>query len=106
MFRPEPVYVNIWVTHLGGSSFEFGYTVAERDSSVVYAQASSGMVMVSRVSGRPVRLSGPQRHALETWLGEPVKFSRRPSAAKAGRVPGVAAAAPAPVAQSVAEAGL
>jgi acyl-CoA thioester hydrolase len=87
VFRPEPVYVNIWVTHLGGSSFEFGYTVAERDDSMVYAQASSGIVMVSRRSGRPVRLSGPQRHALETWLGEPVRFRRRPGA------PGVAPAA-------------
>jgi acyl-CoA thioester hydrolase len=91
LFRPQPVYVNIWVTRLGGSSFEFGYAVAERDGSHVYAQASSGMVLVSRATGSPVRLSGPQRHALETWLGAEVRFRRRPRpavgpspAAKAG----------------------
>ncbi|MDQ6754647.1 MAG: acyl-CoA thioesterase [Actinomycetota bacterium] len=84
LFRPEPVFVNIWVTNMGGSSFEFGYTVAEGDNSVIYAQASSGIVMVDRLSGRPVRLSGPQRHALETWLGGPVRFRRRPAAANVG----------------------
>ncbi|WP_434612487.1 acyl-CoA thioesterase [Arthrobacter sp. A5] len=78
VFRPEPVFVNIWVTRLGGSSFEFGYTVGEKDDSVIYAQASSGVVMVSRLTGRPVRLSAHQRHALETWLGDPVSFRRRP----------------------------
>ncbi len=78
VFRPEPVFVNIWVTRLGGSSFEFGYTVGEQDDSVIYAQASSGVVLVSRLTGRPVRLSANQRHALQTWLGEPVSFRRRP----------------------------
>ncbi|MBG0740923.1 acyl-CoA thioesterase [Paeniglutamicibacter antarcticus] len=81
VFRPEPVFVNIWVTRLGGSSFDFGYTVAERDGSVIYAQASSGIVVVSRATGRPVRLSATQRHALETWLGEDVHFRRRQTAA-------------------------
>jgi acyl-CoA thioester hydrolase len=83
-FRPEPVFVNIWVTLIGGSSFEFGYTVAEKDGSSIYAQASSGMVLVNRLSGLPVRLSAAQRHALETWLAEGVKFRRRPAA---GRTP-------------------
>jgi acyl-CoA thioester hydrolase len=86
VFRPEPVYVNIWVTRLGGSSFEFGYTVTEKDGSVVYAQASSSMVLVSRSTGRPVRLDGPQRHALETWLGEDVPFRRRPASARPAAV--------------------
>lgn len=82
-FRPQPVYVNIWVTQLGGSSFQFGYRVAEKDDSVVYALASSGMVLVNRASGRPVRLSDAQRHALETWLGDDVPFRRRPVGASA-----------------------
>ncbi|MCZ2404973.1 acyl-CoA thioesterase [Paenarthrobacter sp. Z7-10] len=82
LFRRDPVFVNIWVTRLGGSSFEFGYTVAERDGSTIYAQASSGIVLVSRDSGRPVRLTGPQRHALETWLGDDVAFRRRPASSR------------------------
>ena len=77
-FRTEPVYVNIWVTGIGGSSFELGYTVAEADSSVVYAQAATSMVLVSRTTGRPVRLTDEQRAAMENWRGAPVAFKRTP----------------------------
>lgn len=77
-FRTAPVFVNIWVTGIGGSSFELGYTVAEAGSSVIYVQATTSMVLVSRTTGRPVRLTEEQRAALETWRGDPVAF-RRPS---------------------------
>lgn len=77
-FRPVPVYVNIWVTHMGGSSFEFGYSVAEQDGAKVYAQATSGMVLVSKETGKPIRLTDAQRHALQEWSGDPVNFRRRP----------------------------
>lgn len=76
-FRTEPIFVNTWVTNIGGSSYEFGYTVTESDTTVVYAQAATSMVLVSRKSGRPVRLTGPQREALENWRGGPVPFRRR-----------------------------
>ncbi len=81
-FRPTPIFVNIWVTNIGGSSFDFGYTVTESDATVLYAQAATSMVLVSRTTGRPVRLSDAQRTALEAWLGDPVPFKRntaRPS---------------------------
>ncbi|MDN5668540.1 MAG: acyl-CoA thioesterase [Renibacterium salmoninarum] len=84
-FRTEPVFVNIWITRIGAASFDFGYTVAEADGSKVYAQAASGMVLVSRNTGRPVFLDGPQRHALENWLGEPIDFRRRPPTGEQGR---------------------
>lgn len=76
-FRPEPIFVNIWVTHIGGSSYDFGYTVTELDSSIIYAQAATSMVLVSGTTGRPVQLSDAQRRALETWRGDPVPFKRR-----------------------------
>ncbi|MGO2542148.1 MAG: acyl-CoA thioesterase [Specibacter sp.] len=81
-FRPTPIFVNIWITHIGGSSFDFGYTVTEADTSVIFAQAATSMVLVSRTTGRPVRLTDPQRSALEAWRGDPVPFKRaatRPS---------------------------
>ncbi|MEO8221073.1 MAG: thioesterase family protein [Specibacter sp.] len=81
-FRPAPIFVNIWITHIGGSSFDFGYTVSEADTSIIYAQAATSMVLVSRTTGRPVRLTEPQRAALEAWRGDPVPFKRgasRPS---------------------------
>ena len=77
LFRTDPVHVNIWVTGIGGSSFDFGYEVAEPDGSAVYALAASSMVLVNRDSGVPVRLSPAQRHALEQWKGEAVPFRRR-----------------------------
>jgi acyl-CoA thioester hydrolase len=79
-FRPKPVFVNIWVTKVGGSSFEFGYSVAEADGGKVYALAATSMVLVNRSTGRPVRLTDAQRHALETWTGDPVPFRRRAAA--------------------------
>ncbi|POH58882.1 acyl-CoA thioesterase [Arthrobacter glacialis] len=78
-FRPKPIYVNIWITNIGGSSFDFGYTVTEADTSVIYAQAATSMVLVSRSTGRPVRLTDPQRSALEAWRGDPVPFKRSPA---------------------------
>lgn len=81
-FRPTPIFVNIWITHIGGSSFDFGYTVTEADTSVIFAQAATSMVLVSRTTGRPVRLTDHQRSALEAWRGDPVPFKRgaaRPS---------------------------
>ncbi|MFQ4149131.1 thioesterase family protein [Arthrobacter sp. LAPM80] len=78
-FRPTPIFVNIWVTHIGGSSFDFGYTITEADTSVIYAQAATSMVLVSRTTARPVRLTDPQRSALDTWRGDPVPFKRSPA---------------------------
>ncbi|MCQ9163902.1 MULTISPECIES: thioesterase family protein [unclassified Arthrobacter] len=83
-FRTDPVLVNIWVTNVGGSSFDFGYTITDADTSVVFAQAATSMVLVSRATGRPVRLTGAQRAALETWRGGPVHFRRRPAELPAG----------------------
>lgn len=78
-FRTAPVMVNIWVTHVGGSSYDFGYSITEKDTSVVYALAATSMVLVSRATGRPVRLTEAQRTALDTWRGGPVPFRRRTS---------------------------
>jgi acyl-CoA thioester hydrolase len=81
LFRIEPIYINVWVTAIGGSSYELSYTVGEEDDSVIYCHASTGMVLVNRKSGRPVRLSPQIRHALRSWSGEPLPFRRRPVAA-------------------------
>ncbi|MBT1003806.1 acyl-CoA thioesterase [Paenarthrobacter sp. DKR-5] len=83
LYRPHPVHVEIWVTRIGSSSFDFGYRVAEDDGSTVYAVASSSMVLVSRATGKPVPLSEAQRHALETWLGGDVPYRPRRDTAPA-----------------------
>ena len=76
-FRPEPIAVNVWVTRLGRSSYDLGYSVAEPDDSTVYAVASTSMVLVDRRTGSPVPISDEQRRAFEAWSGDPVDFRGR-----------------------------
>ncbi len=79
LFRPEPVYVNVWVTEVGGSSFGLGYNVSEEDGSATYAVGETTMVLVNRESGRPVPLPELYRKALERYQGPEVPFRRRAS---------------------------
>lgn len=77
LYRPEPVYIGVRVTDVGRSSFELGYTVAERDESTVYAVAATTMVLASRETGRPVALPEAYRQSLEQYRGAEVPFRRR-----------------------------
>jgi acyl-CoA thioester hydrolase len=76
-YRPEPVYVGVWVTDIGRSSFQLGYTVAEQDESTVYAVAATTMVLASRETGRPVPLPDAYQQSLEQYRGAEVPFRRR-----------------------------
>ena len=78
VYRATPVGVNLWVTRVGGSSFDLGYSVAERDGSSLYAYAATSMVLVSRSTGRPVRLPDGLRGAFAAYSGPAVPFRRRP----------------------------
>ncbi|GAA2197584.1 thioesterase family protein [Sinomonas flava] len=78
MYRREPVAVDLWVTRVGGSSFDLGYTVREPDGPDLYAYCSTSMVLVSRSSGRPVRLPAALRAEFDEFAGPPVPFRRRP----------------------------
>lgn len=78
-FSVRPAAVDLWTTALGGSSFDLGYAVRDRveqEGSVTSAIAATTMVLVSRSTGRPVRLSAEQRDALARWSGPPVPFRR------------------------------
>ncbi|HKU09847.1 acyl-CoA thioesterase [Sinomonas sp.] len=78
LYRPAPIGVNLWVTRIGGSSFDLGYSVTERDGSSTYAYAATSMVLVSRSTGRPVRLPAELREAFSEYSGDQVPFRRRP----------------------------
>lgn len=78
MYRPAPIAVNLWVTRVGGSSFDLGYSVAEIDGSSLYAYAATSMVLVSRSTGRPVRLPHALRASFGEYAGPTVPFRRRP----------------------------
>jgi acyl-CoA thioester hydrolase len=76
-YRPEPVYIGVWVTDIGRSSFQLGYTVAEQDQSTVYAVAATTMILASRETGRPVPLPDAYLQSLEQYRGAEVPFRRR-----------------------------
>ncbi|KLU08676.1 MULTISPECIES: thioesterase family protein [Kocuria] len=83
LYRPEPVFVRVWVSSVGGSSFVLDYAVQEEDGSRVYAVAQTAVVQIDRRTGRPVRLDGTQRELLEQWVDAPTRFARRPAPAEA-----------------------
>ncbi|WP_068265874.1 acyl-CoA thioesterase [Janibacter limosus] len=74
-YRPEPVSIDMWVTHLGGASWEMGYEI--RDEDALYARAESTMVAFDMAAQRPRSLSGDERAALTALLGAPVAMRRR-----------------------------
>lgn len=78
-FSTRPAAVDLWVTSVGGSSFELGYAVRDRvdaEGSTTSALAATTMVLVSRSTGRPVRLSDAQKDVLLSWQGPAVPFRR------------------------------
>lgn len=75
-FRLEPIFVNIWVSNIGGSSYTLQYRVQEEDGSTIYAHAETGVVLVRFATGRPERLSDPMRSGLAPLLSDPVNFRR------------------------------
>jgi acyl-CoA thioester hydrolase len=78
VYRPEPVAVDLWVTRVGGSSFDLGYAVIDPEDGAVCANCSTSMVLVSRATGRPVRLPDAMRAELAEFAGPDVPFRRRP----------------------------
>lgn len=66
-FRTQPVQVEVWVTHLGESSFEVAYDV--RDEERHYARATSTLVTYDVGAQRPRALTAAERAALEPFIG-------------------------------------
>ena len=74
-YRPEPVAIEMWVTHLGGASWDMGYEI--RDGDALYARAESTLVAFDLAAQRPRSLSRHERSALQALLGQPVAMRRR-----------------------------
>lgn len=81
VWRLAPVPVDLWVTSVGGASFELGYEVYDEPAGgerTTYVRATTTAVAYDVASGRSRRLSAAERGILEAWLDEPVAFRRRP----------------------------
>lgn len=77
-YSARPVLVDMWVTHIGGASWDMGYEMREGDATgTVYARAESTLVVYDPQAGRPRSLTGEERTALQARLGEPVAMRRR-----------------------------
>lgn len=79
-YHRDPLDVQLWFSRLGGSSAEVCYEVfgpASAGEQELYAKASTTIVMVDAVTGRPVRLSDAERAAWEPFLGEPIAYAHR-----------------------------
>ena len=77
-FRHAPVEVRMWVTAIGGASFDLGYEIADpaRVGTQVYAVAETGLATFDLETGRPRRVGEALTAVLRDHLGEPVRFRR------------------------------
>ena len=75
-FRPAPVEVAMWVSHVHGAGFDLGYVVRDPQGvgEAVYAVAETGLVLYDFTAARPRRLSPEVRTELALHAGEPVSF--------------------------------
>lgn len=86
-FSREPVRVEMWVGHLGGASIDVCYEVHDgggqhgrtgpASGGAPYATASTTIVVVDAVTGRPRRIAADERAAWEPFVEEPIRFRRR-----------------------------
>lgn len=78
----DPLDVQLWLGRLGGASLDVNYEVfspANR-SQTLFARASSTIVLVDAVTGRPRRITEAERTAWAAYSEGPVAFRGRPSA--------------------------
>jgi len=83
VYRTAPVAIDLWVTSVGGASFDLQYEVldeAENGNGAphVYARAETTMVVYDLAAHRARRLTAEQRAGLVDWQDEPFPFRRRP----------------------------
>lgn len=77
--RP-PLDVQLWLGRMGGASLEVCYEVhgpVGAEPGVLYARASTTIVLVDAASDRPRRISATERAAWEPYLDAPLHFTRR-----------------------------
>ena len=78
----QPVVVRLWLGKLGGASLEVCYEVWSPDGvlpAVLYARASTTIVLVDAATERPRKIGPTERDAWTPYLDEPIRFTRRAS---------------------------
>lgn len=76
-FLREGAAVRLWISRLGGASFDVDYLVLrsdDHDAAQPYVSARTTVVVVDRGSGRAQRLDPEARTALESFTAAPLTF--------------------------------
>jgi acyl-CoA thioester hydrolase len=73
-YEDSPIASRLWITRIGNTSFDIGYRLESSDATVVYAIASTTLVIVNTESNRPVKLPQRLRDTLAQWVGDPIPF--------------------------------
>jgi acyl-CoA thioester hydrolase len=76
--RTEPVPIDIWVSRIGGASFDLTCEVHD-EGGVVYARGMTTMVTYDFKAGTPRRLYAHERDFLLRYLEEDADADRRPA---------------------------
>ncbi|WP_104135739.1 MULTISPECIES: thioesterase family protein [unclassified Cryobacterium] len=75
----QPLDVRLWIGKLGGASLDVCYEVYSPESvmpEVLYARASTTIVLVDATSERPRRINDTERAAWTPYLDDPIEFAR------------------------------
>ncbi|GAA3868846.1 thioesterase family protein [Leifsonia kafniensis] len=78
----QPIDIQLWIGNLGGASLEVCYEVwgpGGEQPAVLYARASTTIVLVDAETNHPRRINDVERSAWTPYLDETVVFARRPS---------------------------
>jgi acyl-CoA thioester hydrolase len=76
----QPIDIQLWLGRLGGASLEVCYEVhspLEASDDLIFALATTTIVLVDAATQRPRRITATERAAWEPYLEAPVAFSRR-----------------------------
>ena len=78
----QPLDIRLWLGKLGGASLEVCYEVwtpIGLEPAVLFAQASTTIVLVDAVTERPRKINEVERGAWAPYVDEPIRFTRRAS---------------------------
>jgi acyl-CoA thioester hydrolase len=78
----QPLDIRLWLGKLGGASLEVCYEVWGPETGgpqLLYAQASTTIVLIDAATGHPRKITDPERAAWAPYVEEAVRFTRRAS---------------------------
>jgi acyl-CoA thioester hydrolase len=86
-YGQRPLDVQLWIASVGGSSVEVCYEVysplggsgghGEGEHQILYARATTVVVLVETASGRPTRWAPEARAAWAPFRGAPIVYAKR-----------------------------